>query len=198
MPAVEEWKQVVGWEGYYEVSSLGRVRTVPRIAERLNGGTFPVKGRIRKACALQSGHLLLNLRAHDRSEFHYVHRLVVRAFIGEIQEGMEVRHLNGNPADNRLENLAIGTRSDQRLDDVRNGVHGRASLEYCKRGHRLVMPLLVPRRFKADGHRICQPCNWATMNRNRNGWDDAQVELQADFYAQRLMEEGLGWTPRKG
>ena len=198
MHAVEEWRAVAGWEGAYEVSSHGRVRTVARYIERRGGTGLNVKGRIRKASQLASGHMALQLRSGDRAETLYVHRLVVESFIGAIPEGMEVRHLDGDPTNNHLPNLAIGTRTEQRLDDVRNGVHWQAGFTHCKRGHLLEPPYLVDSRYERDGHRICKPCNWASMRKNRLGWSEDDIARNADYYAQRLTEVGSGWTPRMG
>ena len=198
MPSVEEWKPAPRWEGFYEVSNLGRIRTVQRKMVRSNGIPQTIRSRIRQPSPLKSGHYSLYLRHRERKEFHYVHRLVVEAFLGPIPDGKEVRHLNGKPEDNRLENLAIGTRSEQRFDDVRNGVHWAANKVVCKRGHLLEGANLVARRFKEDGHRICLPCNWATMRKSRNKWGEGEVDAAADFYASRLAEHGAGWTPSCG
>ena len=57
-----------------------------------------------------------------------VHRLVLETYIGPCPRGMECRHLNGNPSDNRLENLKWGTRSENMQDAVRHGTIGKSSL----------------------------------------------------------------------
>lgn len=55
----------------------------------------------------------------------YIHRLVWSAFNGPIPPGLQVRHLNGDPSDNRLSNLAIGTQSDNEMDKRRHGTDPR-------------------------------------------------------------------------
>ncbi len=60
-----------------------------------------------------------------------VHRLVLEAFIGECPKGMETRHLNGNSHDNRLSNLAWGTRSQNAFDRNTHGTSGRNGGERC-------------------------------------------------------------------
>lgn len=69
----------------------------------------------------KSGHHSISLgRKHQK----LIHRLAYEAIIGPIPEGLVVRHLNDIPSDNRIENLALGTQSDNMLDCVRNGHHG--------------------------------------------------------------------------
>lgn len=79
------------------------------------------------------GHLRVDI--HGKHE--YVHRLVAKAFIGPEPAGQEVRHLNGNPSDNRAVNLAYGTRSQNTLDTVRHGTYanGNTSKTHCPLGH---------------------------------------------------------------
>jgi len=104
----EIWKAVPGYEGKYEVSNLGRVNSFVKYKA----------GLILKPGRMPSGHLSVALgRGHSRC----VHELVLLAFIGAPLPKHECRHLNGNPADNRLENLKWGTRSENILDAVAHG-----------------------------------------------------------------------------
>jgi hypothetical protein len=57
------------------------------------------------------------------------------AFVGPYPEGMEIRHLDGNPENNALENLKYGTRSQNIQDQIRHGVHHFKSKTHCKHGH---------------------------------------------------------------
>ncbi len=109
MSAPETWKPVVGYEDRYEVSDLGVVRS-------LSGPKVMAPSPNRK------GYPQLALRRGDpKSKTVFVHRLVLEAFVGPRPPGMECRHLNDNPADNRLSNLAWGTRKENMADKVRNG-----------------------------------------------------------------------------
>jgi hypothetical protein len=69
------------------------------------------------------------LRRNGEPKVVTIHRLILMAFIGPCPEGHEARHLNGNPLDNRLENLAWGTRSSNQGDDKR--LHG--TMQSCER-----------------------------------------------------------------
>ena len=115
----EEWRPVVGYEGWYEVSSLGRVRRV-----KPGRGTRP--GRIRKAFPTRDGYLVLFLSRGSIQRPFSVHRLVVEAFIGPIPGNMEVNHLNGVRGDPRLANLEIVTTSQNLTHSFR--VLGRRNI----------------------------------------------------------------------
>lgn len=97
----EEWREVPGYEGRYEVSSMGRVRSWHSLARR--GYDFP------KPLAIQT-----DKAGYKRTAFagkhHYLHRLVALAWLGPIPEGHEVHHSNKNRGDNRPENLEIVTK----------------------------------------------------------------------------------------
>jgi hypothetical protein len=136
----ETWKPVVGYEGLYEVSDRGRVRTVPRI---LKPGT------------LNHGHLHVNLWINRKGKTRTVHRLVAAAFIGPCPDGQEVRHLDGNPTNNAVENLKYGTRSENLLDRVRHGTHNNASKTHCKNGHEFTPENTIDNH----GNRGCRECH---------------------------------------
>lgn len=103
----EEWRPVVGYEGVYEVSDRGRVRSLPRTDAR---------GRWRKGCVLRpgisgGGYLQVNLWIDRGHVPRKVHHLVLGAFVGPRPDGHETNHKNGRKADNALTNLEYVTPS---------------------------------------------------------------------------------------
>ena len=131
----ECWLPVPMWDGWYEVSDLGRVRSTPHDTDMgLRGG------HILKPGTYRSGHKHVTFTrvtdaGKDRETFQ-VHRLVMLAFVGPCPEGMQVRHLDGDPANNRLPNLAFGTPVENARD--RDEIHGRnyrSNLTCCPQGH---------------------------------------------------------------
>lgn len=118
----ERWAPVLGFEGLYEVSSLGQVRSVARTIVRSNGWPMPVKGCIRKAFIREKGYRSVVLARNGEQTAYLVHVLVRMSFDGQRPEDLLCRHLNGDPTDNRLDNLAWGTHVDN-AEDAR--AHGR-------------------------------------------------------------------------
>lgn len=101
----------------------------------------------------RTGHLRVDINGTR----HYVHQLVAELHIGAGKPGQEVRHLDGNPANNHVSNLAWGTRSENVLDAVRHGTYRNANAEktHCPQGHEYTAlnTYTCPR-----GKRRCRTC----------------------------------------
>lgn len=126
----EIWKPIPGYEGRYEASDQGRIRSVPRKVRgcHWNGAEFQrsVPGRILKPGRYNdSGHLSVVLGRGTNGR--PVHQLVLLTFVGPPPEGMEVCHNDGDPANNALTNLRYDTRRNNILDSYRHGT-GRSNL----------------------------------------------------------------------
>jgi len=77
------------------------------------------------------GYLKVNLSDGKSREDHYVHRLVLRAFIGGPSDNQECLHLNGNPKDNSLENLKWGTSTENSIQSRDHGTMSCGERHYC-------------------------------------------------------------------
>lgn len=125
----EQWRPIPDYEGFYEVSNQGRVRSVDRHTHSYGGRTWLRKGHLLNLSTDKDGYKKAHLSKNGKSRRFFVHRLVAAAFIGPQPAGQECRHLNGNPADNSLANLAWGTQSDNRRDCYQyGGRSGRGKL----------------------------------------------------------------------
>lgn len=129
--ATEVWRAVPGHDGAYEVSSLGRVRSLDRMLPGRDGSLRPWPGRILKP-RVYNGYSNVKL---GRGKWISVHRLVLSVFSSLPPfDGAECRHLNGDRSDNRAENLAWGSSAQNKLDmalhgtDPRGERNGRAKL----------------------------------------------------------------------
>lgn len=155
----EEWRAVVGYEGRYEVSDMGRVRSVDRVVVASNGAVRHLAGRM--LTPYKQRYWLVSLAATaDRPPRHpRVHILVLEAFVGPRPDGLMGRHLDDDTDNNALPNLAWGTNSDNMLDAVRNGTHREARKTHCIRNHEF--------DGERDGHRTCSKCRRITENAAR-------------------------------
>lgn len=93
----EIWKDIKGYEGLYQVSNLGRVRSLGNNKNR--------KEKILKHVLNDRGYPTVGLCKNGKAKRCYVHRLVYEAFIGEIPEGMQINHKDENKENNVLSNI---------------------------------------------------------------------------------------------
>ena len=106
---VEEWRDIRDYEGLYQVSNLGRVKSLGRWVNCKNKGKMWKKEKILKPLVDGNGYLFVVLCKNGKLKYFKVHRLVYKAFYGEIPNGMQVNHINEIKTDNRLENLNLMT-----------------------------------------------------------------------------------------
>ena len=189
MPTVEQWKPVRGYEGIYEVSSHGRVRSVDRTVTCSDGHVRSHKGKVLSAClSKRGGYPLVSLCTQGKSQSHHVHSLVAEAFIGHRLEGTEVCHSDGDPTNNHLDNLRYDTSSGNELDKVRHGTHYSAAKTHCPRGHELFAENIPPSIAKR-GKRMCLACARAHSRVYHHPELKPQFKAVADSYYQAILEE---------
>ena len=108
----EEWRPVVGYEGRYEVSNAGRVRSLP-------GGRR--RAIILKQQLIRHGYKRVHLCIGPAAPYHRVHNLVAAAFLGPRPDNMEVDHRDFNPANNVLSNLEYVTKGENKRRSYKAG-----------------------------------------------------------------------------
>ena len=104
----EVWKGVVGYEELYEVSSLGRVRSLPRICRKLEGKVmkdYLYGGKMLKPYKDPRGYLSVRLYRNDKTKDKKVHRLVAEAFLPNTDKTLQINHKDENKANNSVDNL---------------------------------------------------------------------------------------------
>lgn len=153
----EQWRPVLGYEGYYEVSDFGRVRSLDRIGAQ--GRRY--QGTILAQMRGRTGYRQVNLHCSGQVT-HLVHRLVLLAFAGPAPEGMEVRHRNGDRADNTLANLAWGTHLENMRDQREHGTHKNSVKTHCPAGHPYAGDNL---KIEKSGTRRCTVCRRESSRR---------------------------------
>ena len=136
----EEWRPIEGYEGLYEVSSYGRVRSLDRYDSRNHFR----RGRILKLSYDTVGYLIVGLHSNGKAKTYLVHRLVAQAFIPNPDNLPEVNHIDEDKMNNRVDNLEMcnreynsnfGTRNDRiRATSIKNGYWtGLSEEEYRKK-----------------------------------------------------------------
>jgi NUMOD4 motif/HNH endonuclease len=150
----EQWRPVVGYEGLYEVSDRGRVRSL----DTVDSLGRKHAGQIRKLTIATNGYMQLALNRDGHKRIHRVHRLVLEAFVGPAPEGADGCHADGSRDNNHVSNLRWDTRSANLLEAVEHGTNRESRKTHCPNGHQLVKPNL----FRASIHRgsrgECRAC----------------------------------------
>src|SRR5690606_24472254 len=100
MPDRETWRDVPGYEGYYQVSDLGRVKSLARVVPDRRVGQRSIPEKILKH-GIRSGYESVLIQRRKIRTNRTVHSLVAEAFLGPKPDGSNVCHKNGNSADNR-------------------------------------------------------------------------------------------------
>lgn len=109
------WKDVVGYEGIYQVSNIGQIKRI--LAAQ---GAQPNK--LLSPTVEGSGYLCVHLYKNRKTTTHRIHRLVLQAFIGSPPSSKhEARHLDGCRTNNNINNLKWGTRSENVQDAIKHG-----------------------------------------------------------------------------
>lgn len=162
----EQWRPVPGYESRYEVSDHGRVRSLGFYMKNRGKTKSWKPGRILDGFAIQpQGYRGVTLVDEQGAhKVHKVHRLVLRAFVGEPPpDKPNGLHQDDNPANNHLSNLRWGTYRDNTYDSIENGSHVQSRKRRDALGHLLVAPNLVECTAE-QGNRSCLACKLSQAN----------------------------------
>jgi hypothetical protein len=152
----ERWKPVVGFEGYYEVSDRGRIRSLPRTCPSRPGRRRPVPGCILRQVPYRTRrdgkarHIVMLYNADlQLKRLARIPHIVLEAFVGPRPPNQQARHLDCDPSNNRLSNLSWGTAEENHADTLR--------LDHIPRGDQHVQAKLATaqvleiRALRAEG-----------------------------------------------
>jgi hypothetical protein len=121
----EIWKEIKGYEGYYQVSTFGRVRTMDRIIIQSFGGQNKkclYKSKILKLFKEKIGYISTAISLNGKVKSFRVHRLVAETFIPNPQNKKTVNHINAIKSDNRVENLEWATYKENNDHSIANNL----------------------------------------------------------------------------
>jgi HNH endonuclease/NUMOD4 motif-containing protein len=193
----ETWRPIAGHAGY-EVSDLGRVRSLDRVVTKMQRGR-PVQHRLRARVLRQGrtrgGYLTVSLARHSV----HVHCLVLRAFVGPRPAGHQAAHRDGNKLNNSVGNLRWATPRDNNKDKIAHGTrlvgaktpNGRKTR--CPRGHGYDD---ANTRRTRDGRRCCRICLRDQQRRYRGipPWRFREAFQARLSEALRLVAGGISIT----
>jgi len=192
MEISESWVDIPTWEGFYQISNMGRVRSLPRSVPR--GDHFiNLKGRmLRPSAASIYNYPSVGLKAKHlgRSETHRVHQLVASAFLPPKPEWAEsICHNDGDNGNCKAVNIRWDTQSSNARDRVKHGRHHLANKDCCVRGHRLAppnSPATPPRRCAA----CCATNAWAAWWKKKGiVRSESERQSHSDAYYTNLTRE---------
>ncbi len=117
---VEEWRDIKGFEGLYQVSDLGNVRSIDRVIITNKGKEQHWNGKLLTPFTNGTGYLCVHLKKNNKRYMKYVHRLVVESIFGDISN-MDINHKDFDRTNNKLSNLEILTRFDNIHYSIKHG-----------------------------------------------------------------------------
>lgn len=159
----EIWKDIPDWEGMYQISSIGNIRSLNRPVKARGDKISIKKGKILKPLFDKDGYLHIGLYKEQKGYFRRLHRLVALAFIPNPENKPLVNHLNGIKDDNRVENLEWCTQQ-------RNMQHAH------KTG------------LKVNTHMFGEGCNFSKLNDEQILYIRASYDKKTNSY-KKLAEQ---------
>lgn len=184
---IEEWRDIAGYEGIYQVSSYGNVRSLDRVVQT-KIGPQKWRGKLLRHRISNCGYVRYSLRKNGETTDKLAHHLVLENFVGPRPKGMEGCHNDGNKLNNNLTNLRWDTSTANNYDLVKHGTHYWASKTHCNHGHNL-FPENLTRVGIRNGARQCLSCNRARAHIQRHPNLKPQMQEISDSYYKKILEE---------
>lgn len=182
---METWKEILGYEGYYEVSSFGRIRSKDHQALCRGGNYRLVTGKLRTLFLNKNGYFITTLSKQNKLITFTVHQLVAQAFLPGFIKGNEVNHIDGNKANNNITNLELSNPSHNMHHAVRTGLMPKIGQSI----YRNVSYIKNPRAIS----------KWAACIRHNGktsyGWKTFKTEEEAAKHVDFLLDS-IGDTQR--
>ena len=178
----EVWKDVKNYEGIYQVSNLGKVRSLDRMVNSSNNFKRFCKGSLLKNSFDKDGYCKVNLKSNSKGNSQRVHRLVAMSFICNPNDKPQVNHINGIKNDNRVENLEWCTLKENRQHAYDTGLQNGKSREGEKNNfnklskdeineiRKLYIPYKMTNRMIAKKYNVTTGCIQSITSQRNRKW----------------------------
>lgn len=176
---MEIWKEIPGYEGHYEVSDLGRIRSMDHAVPCKGNKTRKIVGKLKTILPIsRTGYHITTLSKQNRLMTYTVHQLVALAFIPGFTKGTHLNHIDGIKTNNKLSNLEITNPSHNGLHANRLGLVPKVGISKYHHVSYITNPASVSK--------------WAVSIRHDNkssyGWKTFKEEIDAAVYADALLD----------
>ena len=174
----EIWKAVLGYEGLYEVSDIGRVRSL----------NYHREGKVKnlKNVKDNNGYEVVGLCRYGRQKLFKVHRLVWEAFVGQIPDELQIDHINTVRDDNRLSNLRVVTPKENNANPITAERNRKAIREVVKHRSKNTQWL---ENLREGVKRRSQDVKWLEANRESTRKSRNKTVLQLDKTTGEVIRE---------
>ncbi len=147
----EVWKNIKGYENLYQVSNLGRIKSLARYSAYRNSKRF-INEKIMKLHKSYNGYLRVELCKNNITKKYLVHRLVAYAFLNEHDNNLEINHKDGNKQNNKIENLEWVSRSENekhayKIGLAKNTEKQRIAVSNCNKNKRIKPVIQLDKNF---------------------------------------------------
>lgn len=176
---MEVWKEIPGYEGFYEVSDLGQIRGMPHPA-LCRGGKFRlVKGKLKTSFPInRKGYYITTLSRVNKLMTFTVHQLVALAFIPGFTKGTHLNHIDGVKTNNCLTNLEETNPSHNGLHAYRLGLSPKVGASQFNHVSYISNPAAISKWAVCLKH----------MGKSSYGWKTFKTEIEAAVYADTLLD----------
>jgi hypothetical protein len=175
----EEWRDIVGYEGLYQVSNLGRVKSLPKRIVYKDGREYIYPSKVMKNQKVSTGYRYVTLYSVNGRRQYYVHRLVAIAFIPNLNNERDINHIDGCKTNNIASNLEWCSRSENIKHAYDRGLHrvnmeeaimacSRPVLQYTPKGEFVAEYASASKAAKANGYNQTQISKYCRKENKRH------------------------------
>ena len=155
----EVWKDIPNYEGYYKVSSVGRIKSIAREIHRRDGTIQPLKERVMKQRLNRNGYYIVDLSKNGKTTTFETHVLVAGTFMGyksKIGNGVVCDHRDNDRQNNRVENLQIITQRENSTKDQKGNTSQFVGVFWCNTYNKWASRIRHNKKQKHIGYYKCE------------------------------------------